>query len=108
MKLFSPAYSGAGSFVSMDDFAAQSFYLSVLWLLILGLITIPGISIAVRRLHDIGKPWYFMFVAAIPIAGIIILIVDLCKDSDGDNRWGYGPEKPDDVYREQSIPPKHY
>lgn len=52
---------------------------------------IPGLALYIRRLHDIGKPWYRMFIGLIPIAGVIIMIIDLCKDSDGDNKWGYGP-----------------
>ena len=49
---------------------------------------IPCLSIAVRRLHDTGKSWKYLFIALIPIAGPIILIVQLCKKSDGANQWG--------------------
>lgn len=49
---------------------------------------IPGISVSVRRLHDIGKPWPWILMGLIPIAGCIILIVYFVKDSDGDNQWG--------------------
>lgn len=49
---------------------------------------IPSLSISVRRLHDTGKPWYYMFMGLIPIAGLIILIIQYCKESDGDNAWG--------------------
>ncbi len=52
---------------------------------------LPGLSLFVRRLHDTGKAWYWMFMGLIPLAGFIILIVYMCKGSDGDNRWGYGP-----------------
>jgi uncharacterized membrane protein YhaH (DUF805 family) len=31
----------------------------------------------VRRLHDTGKNWYWIFIGLIPIAGIIILLVFL-------------------------------
>lgn len=56
----------------------------------LGLI-IPGLALTVRRLHDIGKAWYWMFMSFIPLAGFIIMIVYMCTDSVGDNMWGYGP-----------------
>lgn len=49
---------------------------------------IPGLAIAVRRLHDTGKSWTYLFMSLIPFAGFIILIVQLCKKSDGDNNWG--------------------
>lgn len=50
------------------------------------------LSLAIRRLHDVGKslPWIFM--GLIPCAGPIILIVYYCKDSAGDNQWGPGPK----------------
>lgn len=57
------------------------------WLVSLAIL-IPGISICVRRLHDIGKPWPWILMGFIPIAGTIILIVYFVKDSDGDNQWG--------------------
>ena len=56
----------------------------------LGLI-IPGIAITVRRLHDTGKAWTYLFMSLIPIAGPIILIVRFCKRSDVDNKWGPAP-----------------
>ncbi len=52
---------------------------------------LPGLSVAVRRLHDTGKSWFYNFIALIPIVGGIILIVQYCKDSDGDNKWGPAP-----------------
>lgn len=59
--------------------------------LALGLI-IPGIAISVRRLHDTGKTWTYLFMSLIPIAGPIILIVRYCKGSDADNKWGPAPK----------------
>ncbi len=52
---------------------------------------IPGISIAVRRLHDVGKSGAWWFMGLIPIAGGIILLIQFLKDSEGDNQWGQGP-----------------
>lgn len=49
---------------------------------------LPNLSLNIRRLHDIGKAWYWLLMGLIPIAGFIILIVYYCKDSDGDNQWG--------------------
>ncbi len=56
-------------------------------ILSLGLM-IPGLSLSVRRLHDIGKNGWNILLGLIPLAGMIILIVYFVKDSDGDNRWG--------------------
>ena len=52
---------------------------------------IPGIALAVRRLHDTGKSGAYWFMGLIPIAGGIILLIQFLKDSEGDNQWGPGP-----------------
>lgn len=52
---------------------------------------IPDISLAVRRLHDIGKKGTYYFFIFIPLAGAIILFAYMLKDSVGDNQWGPGP-----------------
>ncbi len=49
---------------------------------------IPGLAISVRRLHDTGKSWTYMLINLIPVVGWILFIIQLCKDSDEDNRWG--------------------
>lgn len=54
-------------------------------------ILLPNLSISIRRLHDIGKPWYWYLLGLIPFAGFIIMIVLYTKDSDGTNQWGPGP-----------------
>lgn len=51
---------------------------------------IPGVAVMVRRLHDTGKSGSYWFISLIPIAGAIILYVQLAKDSEWDNQWGPG------------------
>jgi len=59
----------------------------------LGLL-IPGLAVCVRRLHDIDKPWTWLFISAIPIAGGIWLIVLLAKEgTKGDNQFGTDPKE---------------
>jgi uncharacterized membrane protein YhaH (DUF805 family) len=53
---------------------------------------IPGIAIAVRRLHDTGRSAWYLLVAFIPLIGAIVLIVLYVQASDGPNRYGIGPE----------------
>lgn len=63
-----------------------------LYIIIMIVIAIPSLSLSIRRLHDIGKPWTWCFIVLIPIAGsIIFLYYMLAKNSDGDNRWGPAP-----------------
>lgn len=62
--------------------------------LIFGLATfLPGVSVLVRRLHDIGKSGWWYFISAVPLAGPIILLVYLCTDSqEGQNEFGPNPK----------------
>lgn len=53
---------------------------------------IPWLSLCIRRLHDIGKSWVWYLMGFIPLAGLIIMIVFYCQDSERSNQWGYGPE----------------
>lgn len=56
---------------------------------------IPGITVGVRRLHDIGKSGWWLLIALIPLIGTILLILDLAKDSQpGDNQYGPNPKEP--------------
>ena len=54
---------------------------------------IPGIAVAVRRLHDIEKPGYMLLVALIPIIGPIWLIVLYAKEGGNtSNKYGADPK----------------
>jgi uncharacterized membrane protein YhaH (DUF805 family) len=61
----------------------------ITWALQIGVL-LPSLAVAVRRLHDIGKSGWYIFIALIPIAGIIILIVWYCSDGDHVSNM-YGP-----------------
>lgn len=54
---------------------------------------IAGLSLFVRRLHDVGKSWPYMLFLLIPLVGGILVLVWLCTASDGDNRWGSDPRR---------------
>lgn len=56
-------------------------------------VLIPGLAVAWRRLHDIGRSgaWYLLLL--VPIVGVIVLIVWFCKDSQpGVNQYGPCPK----------------
>ena len=54
---------------------------------------VPGLAVAVRRLHDIGKSGWYLFINLIPIAGPIWFLVLVCLDSQsGDNKYGPNPK----------------
>ena len=59
---------------------------SLIWLL-------PGLAVAVRRLHDIGKSGWNLLWILLPIVGAIMLIYWYCQDSQlGENKWGANPK----------------
>ena len=50
---------------------------------------LPGLSVSVRRLHDVGKSGYFYFINFIPYIGGFILLYYFCKASEiGRNMYG--------------------
>tara|TARA_B110000858_G_scaffold146273_1_gene166228 strand:- start:150 stop:1043 length:894 start_codon:yes stop_codon:yes gene_type:complete len=60
--------------------------------LIVLLLFIPAISVSVRRLHDIDKSGWFVFISVIPFIGWVILAIMLIgKGTEGKNRFGKYP-----------------
>ena len=63
--------------------------------LIYGLILfIPSLAVLVRRLHDIGKSGWMLFIALIPFIGVFWLLFLLISDSTpGENEYGKNPKE---------------
>lgn len=54
---------------------------------------LPSLSVAVRRLHDVGKGGGWIFIGLIPLVGSIWLLVLYLTPGDyDDNRFGSNPE----------------
>ena len=54
---------------------------------------LPGLAVCARRLHDIGKSGWWMFIALVPFVGAIVLLVFVCTDSQpGSNEYGPNPK----------------
>jgi uncharacterized membrane protein YhaH (DUF805 family) len=50
---------------------------------------LPGIAVAVRRLHDLDKSGWFLLLVLVPLVGAIILIIWACQEGTaGPNRFG--------------------
>lgn len=83
--------------VTEQQVNSAAFYLTgiigILMTLAILALLVPHLALIVRRLHDTGKAWYWLFMAFIPAAGFVIMIVFYCSDSDADNQWGYGPRR---------------
>lgn len=54
---------------------------------------IPNLAVMVRRLHDIGKKWTWIFITFVPAIGSLWLLILLMKDSEpGENQFGPNPK----------------
>ena len=50
---------------------------------------LPYLGVSVRRLHDIDRSGWWIFISLVPLIGIILLIVWYCtKGTAGPNRFG--------------------
>ncbi len=57
-------------------------------------LVIPGLAVAVRRLHDVGKSGWMLLIALIPLVGAIWILVLFFTDSKkGSNKWGQNPKE---------------
>jgi uncharacterized membrane protein YhaH (DUF805 family) len=58
-------------------------------------VLVPGLAVAVRRLHDTNKSGWWLLIALIPLVGIIVLIVFWATDSTpGANDHGMSEKYP--------------
>ena len=80
--------AGAIPFSTQFDAFSGEFTINYLSSIVSLALFIPSLAVAVRRLHDTGKKWTYMFINLIPVVGWILYIIQLCKDSDEDNQWG--------------------
>ena len=102
--LFSVIFSFAIGFIigfiaSLIGFDEGSTTMGKLQLPVMGLLQLPltlflviaGLSLSVRRLHDIDRSgWWFLIIFT--IVGVFVLIYWACKKGDeGENRFGADP-----------------
>ena len=53
---------------------------------------LPGLAVTIRRLHDLDRRGWWIFLPLIPLIGLIWLIVWLCtRGTVGPNRFGPDP-----------------
>ncbi len=68
--------------------------LGILYLVYALFVFIPGLAVAVRRLHDVGKSGWMLLIALIPLIGAIWLLVLYLTDSNpGENKYGPNPKE---------------
>lgn len=75
-----------------EDSPASNIMVTIFYLIML----VPNLSVSVRRLHDIGKSGWYMFLSLIPLIGGLILLVWALMDSEpGENQYGKNPKEED-------------
>ena len=73
--------------------AFESLGYGPIYLLYALIVLIPGLAVAVRRLHDVGKSGWMILIAFVPIIGAIWLLVLMVTDGvPGDNEYGKNPK----------------
>lgn len=76
-----------GAVLGVIGFASDMTFLSNIYSVA---VFLPGLAVAVRRLHDIGKSgWSYLWVC-LPIIGWIMLLIWVCKASTPEENE-YGP-----------------
>lgn len=55
-------------------------------------VTVPGLAVTVRRLHDTGRSGWWTLVALIPLLGLVVIIILLLDSEAGDNQYGPNPK----------------
>jgi uncharacterized membrane protein YhaH (DUF805 family) len=59
-------------------------------LAVLGLL-LPGLGVAVRRLHDTGKSGWWVLLGLIPLIGLVLLYFLALPGAEGANEYGNPP-----------------
>lgn len=97
--------SGLRKYVEFEGRACRSeywyFHLFTFLVILIGVITgpfviliglalfLPTLAVNVRRLHDINRSGWYIFIACVPLIGPIILLIWHCeRGTYGDNRFG--------------------
>lgn len=56
-------------------------------------VLLPGLGVAVRRLHDVGKSGWWYLIILVPLVGAIYLIYLYASDGKPEaNKWGESPK----------------
>lgn len=65
---------------------------------------VPGLALAVRRLHDTGRSGWFLLIGLIPFVGLVVLYFMVQDSQPGSNQYGPNPkEVPSDGMIDDTI-----
>lgn len=83
-------------FVMMILSVVDIFIFPILYLIVIFFFAslLPSLAVGVRRLHDIGKSGWWMFISLVPLVGGIWLLVLFLSDSmANENKYGPNPKQ---------------
>lgn len=81
-------------FDNIFDIAIRGIGYGPIYLVYALVVFLPSLGVSVRRLHDVGKSGWYLFISLIPIIGSIWLLVLFCTDSqEGKNDYGENPKQ---------------
>lgn len=82
-------------FMGMLADTSMVFLPSIILMIYVLFIILPGLAVTVRRLHDTGKSGWYYLLSLIPYVGGIILIIMTVQNGDvGRNQYGPDPKAP--------------
>ena len=77
----------------LNKFKLTHYPISILLVIYVFAVFIPGIAVYVRRLHDTGRSGWWFLIILVPF-GVFVLLVFLVEDSQADeNKYGPNPKE---------------
>ncbi len=78
-------------FTSRETNISPFYWVAVLFSLA---IILPSLAVQIRRLHDVGKSGWWIFISLVPFIGGLWLLVLMLSDSQaGTNQYGPNPKE---------------
>ena len=79
---------------SAISFIGNILHLNFLTSLYALAVFIPVLAVTTRRLHDIGKSGFYIFLVLIPLIGSLILLYFMCIEGEAHaNKYGLNPKE---------------
>lgn len=68
---------------------------SIIVCLILLVMAVPGLTLSIRRLHDVGRSGWWLLLRLTGIGNLVLLYWYIQPSQQGDNHYGSEPEEDD-------------
>jgi len=79
---------------NITGLTVESEFYGLFYILYCLAVMIPGLAVAIRRLHDTGRSGWYFLLAFIPVVGSIWLLILFCLNGEtGPNQYGENPKE---------------